>query len=81
MQVITGDSAQMTTLVEEVNAGSQQQTTGVAGIGKAIQQIQSVTQSNAAGAEKSAAAAEELNSQSRRLSDVVDRLNELVAGN
>jgi methyl-accepting chemotaxis protein len=39
-----------------------------------------VTQSAASGAEESAAAAEELDAQSRSLKDVVSRLNSMVTG-
>jgi methyl-accepting chemotaxis protein/methyl-accepting chemotaxis protein-1 (serine sensor receptor) len=63
-----------------VNLGSQEQARGIGQIGKAILQMEQVTQKTAASAEESASAAEELNSQSEALRDVVRRLSALVGG-
>ena len=70
----------MKTLVDEVNLGSQEQARGIEQIGKAITQMEQVTQKTAANAEESAAAAEELNAQSETLKDIVERLTALVGG-
>jgi len=77
---ITVESAKVRTLVDEVNLGSQEQARGIEQIGKAIGQMEQVTQKIAANAEESASAAEELNAQSETLRDVVDRLTALVGG-
>jgi methyl-accepting chemotaxis protein/methyl-accepting chemotaxis protein-1 (serine sensor receptor) len=75
---ITGYSDKVKALVDEVNLGSQEQTRGIAQIGSAIGQMDQVTQRNAAGAEQNAATAAELNSRSKALRQVVNRLESLV---
>jgi methyl-accepting chemotaxis protein len=64
IRAITEESAKVKTLVDEVNLGSQEQARGIEQIGKAITQMEQVTQKTAANAEESASAAEELNAQS-----------------
>jgi methyl-accepting chemotaxis protein/methyl-accepting chemotaxis protein-1 (serine sensor receptor) len=68
------------TLVDEVNLGSQEQARGIEQIGKAIAQMEQVTQKTAANAEESAAAAEEMNAQSETLKNILDRLTAMVGG-
>ncbi|MCC6391421.1 MAG: methyl-accepting chemotaxis protein, partial [Bryobacterales bacterium] len=80
IRAITEESAKVKTLVDEVNLGSQEQTRGIEQIGKAIIQMEQVTQKTAANAEESASAAEELNAQSETLKDVVERLAAMVGG-
>ncbi len=80
IRVITGDSSQVKTLVEEVSVGSQEQGRGIEQIAKAIVQMEQVTQRTTASAEESAAAAEELNAQSAALKAVVERLSQMVGG-
>jgi methyl-accepting chemotaxis protein/methyl-accepting chemotaxis protein-1 (serine sensor receptor) len=80
IRTITEESAKVKTLVDEVNLGSQEQARGIEQIGKAIAQMEQVTQKNAANAEESAAAAEELNAQSETLKDVVERLTAMLGG-
>ena len=70
----------MKTLVDEVNLGSQEQARGIEQIGKAITQMEQVTQKTAANAEESAAAAEELNAQSETLNGIVEDLTGMVGG-
>ncbi len=77
---ITGSSAQVKTLVDEVNAGSQEQSRGIEQITSAVAQMDQVTQRSAASAEESAAASEELAAQAQSLYDVVERLRSLVGG-
>jgi len=80
MHTITEESAQVKTLVDEVNLGSQEQARGIEQIGKAIAQMEQVTQKTAANAEESASAAEELTAQSETLKDIVGRLTLMVGG-
>jgi len=80
VRAITDESAEIRTLVDEVNLGSQEQARGTEQIGKAITQMEQVTQTTAANAEESAAAAEQLTAQSETLKDVVRRLASLVGG-
>ena len=67
-------------LVAEIAAASQEQTQGIEQVNKAISQMEQVTQINAANAEQSAAAAEELSSQAVTLQDIVGDLVDLVNG-
>jgi methyl-accepting chemotaxis protein len=78
IRAITGDSGKVKILVDEVNLGSQEQARGIDQIGKAIAQMEQVTQKTAASAEESAAAAEELNAQAESLKAIVQRLNVMV---
>jgi len=80
IRVITEESAKIKTLVDEVNLGSQEQARGIDQIGKAITQMEQVTQKSAANAEESAAAAEQLTAQSETLREVVARLTVMVGG-
>jgi methyl-accepting chemotaxis protein/methyl-accepting chemotaxis protein-1 (serine sensor receptor) len=78
IRTIFEKSAELKTLVDEMNLGSREQTHGIQQIGKAISQMEQVTQTTAANAEESAAAAEELNAQSGTLKEVVERLAAVV---
>lgn len=78
IQCIAGDSAGVRALVEEVYDGSQKQTRAMAKISGAIFQLYRVTQTTAAHAEESAAAAEQLSAQSEVMKDMVDDLANLV---
>jgi methyl-accepting chemotaxis protein len=80
IRAITGESAKVKTLVDEVNLGSQEQERGIEQIGRAISQIEQVTQKTSANAEESASAAEELNAQSETLQDIAKRLTAMVGG-
>lgn len=80
IRAVTGDAARIKTLVDEVNISSQEQARGFEQIGKAIAQMEQVTQQVAANAEESASAAEELNAQSEKLREIVSRLT-AMAGN
>lgn len=80
IRAITEEAAKVKTLVDEVNLGSQEQARGIEQIGKAIAQMEQVTQKTAANAEESASAAEELNAQSMTLKNVVERLTAMVGG-
>jgi methyl-accepting chemotaxis protein len=75
---ITAQSVSVKTLVDEVNLGSQEQARGIDHIGKAITQMEQVTQKNASSAEESASAAEELTAQSETLRNIVVELSALV---
>jgi methyl-accepting chemotaxis protein/methyl-accepting chemotaxis protein-1 (serine sensor receptor) len=80
IRAITVESGKVKTLVDEVNLGSKEQARGIEQIGRAITQMEQVTQRTAANAEESASAAEELNAQSRALKAVVSRLSAMVGG-
>ena len=80
IRTITGESAKVKTLVDEINLGGQEQTRGIDEIGKAMSQMEQVTQKTAANAEESASAAEQLTAQSETLKDIVARLAAMVGG-
>ena len=75
---IRSESSRMKLLVDEINQGSLEQSRGVAQVMGAIHQMEQVTQSNAAVAEETAAAAAELTAQSATVKDVLERLTLLV---
>ena len=77
---IIGEAGKVKTLVDEVNLGSEEQARGIEQMAGAITQMERVTQTTAANAEESAAAAEQLTAQSATLNDIVDRLTAMAGG-
>ena len=69
---------QLDELAAEVAGASREQTQGITQISTAVGQMDRVTQGNAASAEESAAAAQELETQARSMKDAVERLQQLV---
>jgi methyl-accepting chemotaxis protein len=78
---IAQKTRQMHDLVNEIASASKEQTQGLVQIGTAVMHIDKVTQSNAASAEETASAAEELNAQAGALRNNVDELMKLVGSN
>jgi methyl-accepting chemotaxis protein len=78
---IVTKARQVDELVAEVAGASREQTQGITQINTAVGQMDKVTQSNAASAEESAAAAEELNAQAFTMKESVEELLLLVGGN
>jgi methyl-accepting chemotaxis protein len=58
-------------LIGEISSATQEQTQGIGQVGDAVNQLDQVTQQNAALVEESAAAAESLNQQAARLVEAV----------
>jgi methyl-accepting chemotaxis protein len=67
-------------LVSEIAAASAEQSQGIDQINVAVTQMDKVTQSNAANAEESASASEELNSQAGQMNEMVAELMAMVGG-
>ena len=67
-------------LVAGIARASQEQKEGIGQINTAVSQMDKVTQSNASGAEETAAASEELNAQAVAMKDTVSKLRNLVGG-
>ncbi len=67
-------------LIGEVASASAEQAKGVEQIGTAVTQMDKLTQTNAANAEESASASEELSAQANELRDMVSTLVSIVAG-
>ncbi|MDQ5977670.1 MAG: methyl-accepting chemotaxis protein [Verrucomicrobiota bacterium] len=65
-------------VVQEIASASEQQSQGVAQITTAVANMDRITQANAATAEESASAAQELNAQTMCLHDAINQLNLLV---
>jgi methyl-accepting chemotaxis protein len=71
---------QLDQLVAEIATASLEQTQGISQVNTAVTQMDQVTQGNAASAEESASASEELNAQAKSLKDTVAMLQALVSG-
>ncbi len=69
------------TIVNEIAAASQEQAGGAGQVDESMNLMSQVTQSNAANAEESAAAGEQLNSQAERMMGMVRSLSQLINGN
>ena len=67
-------------LVAEIASASSEQNMGIAQVTTAVTQMDKVTQSNAANAEESSSAAEEMHAQADALGRVVNDLEKLVTG-
>ena len=81
LQIIINKVHQVDELANDMAATIQKQTQDVIQIGNAVNDVDKVTQSNAANAEESASAAVELAEQANSLTSTVDELKELVYGN
>ncbi len=79
-QEVTESSTKVGSLVGEISAASKEQAQGIGQINKAITEMDSVTQQNAASSEQSAAAAEEMNAQAESMIDTIMVLHSLVEG-
>jgi methyl-accepting chemotaxis protein len=67
-------------LVAEIATASNEQNQGIGQVSTAVSQMDKVTQSNAAGAEETASASEELNAQAEIMRESVRSLQQLVDG-
>jgi len=65
-------------LVAEISAASKEQSEGINQVNKAVGDMDSVAQQNAASAEESASAAQEMNAQTEMLRDMIIELNDMV---
>ncbi len=80
LQVIVEGVSKTTDLVGEIAAASEEQSQGINQVNVAVSQMDKVTQQNAANAEESASASEELSAQAESVKAVVDELMLLVGG-
>ena len=72
---IVNQVKRVTDLISEITAASHEQASGIAQVGDAVNQLDQVTQQNAALVEESSAAAESLKHQAARLIEVVSVFN------
>ncbi len=77
---IVGKARQVDELVAEIATASREQSQGLDQVNTAVTQMDKVTQNNAASAEETASASEELNAQAATLRDIVSELQILVRG-
>ena len=77
---VAGYTEKSSQLASEIMAASREQVTGIDQINQAVLQIEKVVQANAAGAEESSAASQELNSLADRMQGAVQELVTLVSG-
>jgi hypothetical protein len=75
---IVGSIGKTTDLVGEIAAASQEQAQGIDQVNTAVAQMDKVTQQNAANAEESASASEELSAQAEQMNTVVEELSAIV---
>ncbi|HUW82374.1 MAG TPA: methyl-accepting chemotaxis protein [Phycisphaerae bacterium] len=80
LEHIVGSVQEVTHLIGEVAAGSNEQAQGIDQINTAVAQMDHVTQSNAANAEESASASKQLSAQAVQLQDMVNVLVHVVVG-
>jgi hypothetical protein len=80
LEEIVGSIGKTTDLVGEIAAASQEQAQGIDQVNTAMAQMDKVTQQNAANAEESASASEELSAQAETVNDIVGELVALVGG-
>jgi methyl-accepting chemotaxis protein len=76
---IVGKVTEADTLAAEIAAAAKEQSQGITHVGVALTQMEKVTQGNAASAEQTSSAAEELSGQARLLQDAVEHLHALIA--
>jgi methyl-accepting chemotaxis protein len=77
---LTDKATQVGQLVSEIAAASKEQAEGIQQLNQAVTDMDKVTQSNAANAEESAAAAESMRAQASEVNRYVETLKEMVGG-
>jgi len=81
LQEIVGNVEKVTTLTKEISTASVEQSEGVTTINDSIQQMDQVTQENAANAEEVSSTSEEMTAQAQTLLDLVVDLESQIGGN
>ncbi len=77
---IVGDVTKVSDLIEGITKASSEQAQGVDQVNTAVSQMDKVTQQNAAGAEESASAAEQLSAQAVAVRGLVNELAAIIGG-
>lgn len=80
LEAITASAQKVSSLIGEIAAASNEQAQGIGQVTTAVGQMDQVTQQNAANAEESASASEELTAQAEQLHNMVQELTVLVEG-
>ena len=79
-QEITDKARRVDEIIAQISAASKEQNQGIGQLNTAVREMDSVTQTNAANAEESAAVAVELNSQADSLRSIIAELSNLLSG-
>jgi methyl-accepting chemotaxis protein len=79
-QEITEKARRVDEIIAQIAAASKEQNQGIGQLNTAVREMDSVTQTNAANAEESAAVAVELNSQADSLRGIIAELSGLLSG-
>ncbi|HUA20130.1 MAG TPA: methyl-accepting chemotaxis protein [Bryobacteraceae bacterium] len=79
IRAVTGSTAQVKGLIDEVSLGAVEQNRGIEVISASVREMEQVTQAAAASTEESAAAGEELTSQAENLRALVVNLRSLAS--
>jgi methyl-accepting chemotaxis protein len=77
---ITAKARQVDDLIAEIAVASQEQSQGIDQVSRAVSDMDQVTQANAATAEETSAAANELSSQAIQLKTIITELTGMVSG-
>ena len=80
LAAIVGDVTKVTDLIDGISKAGEEQAQGVDQVNSAVSQMDRVTQQNAAGAEESASASEQLSAQANTVKGVVNELAVLILG-
>lgn len=77
---MAGSSSKVGELVAEITAASKEQAQGIEQVNMVVTDLDKMTQQNAANAEESASASEEMNAQAAKMKAIVEELVVLVSG-
>ncbi len=80
LEEINAGCTKVNALISEIAAASAEQSQGIGQVNTAVAEMDKVTQENAANAEESASASEQLASQAVAMSDIVKELTLIVSG-
>ena len=79
-QAVSGSAEKVAALIGEVASASSEQASGIEQVNLAVNQMDQVTQGNAAAAEESASASQQLSAMSVNMNDMVDELVTVIHG-
>lgn len=77
---VSNQSTSMSSLINEIAVASNEQSTGLSGVNKAMSEIDHITQQTAASSEETASASDDLNEQALHLEGYVHKLLTLIKG-
>ena len=77
---VNTSTAKLAELIAEIAAASNEQARGIDQVNTAVQDVDNLTQKNAANAEESASASEEMNAQAEQMKGFVQELIRVVSG-